>query len=417
MTNGESTNLTQLCELISVQCNPSATPDATYLGLEHLASGRMRPIGSGRAADVQSHKFAFQRNDVLYGKLRPYLDKAVLADTDGVCTTELLVFRAKPGIDPRYLACVVHAPDFIEHAMSGVTGAHHPRTSWNHVAQFELPHHGDREQANIARLLWCVNDLLTAGEAAIESAQEFKNSAMQELFTRGLRSEAQKETEIGLVPESWDVVTFERVREWLQYGTSVHCTLQKQRYPVLRIPNVEPGHVNASDLKYCDLSDKEADKYVLQDGDLLFIRTNGVLERLGSCAVYAGQPKKTLFASYLIRARLKPGFNPRYIAYFYASHLGTSLVAGRATPAADGKYNLNTGTIDSLPLPLPATLDEQDEIVTILDALDRKIFLHRQKRVLLEELFQSLLHNLMTGDIRVADLDLSALAQTPETMA
>ena len=92
-------------------------------------------------------------------------------------------------------------------------------------------------------------------------------------------------------------------------------------------------------------------------------------------------------------------------------------MAGRATPAADGKYNLNTGTIDSLPLPLPATLDEQDEIVTILDALDRKIFLHRQKRVLLEELFQSLLHNLMTGDIRVADLDLSALAQTPETMA
>src|SRR5690606_17620635 len=228
-------------------------------------------------------------------------------------------------------------------------------------------------------------------------------------FTRGLRGEPQKDTEIGPVPESWTVGSFSDVREWLQYGTSVHCTLQKKSYPVLRIPNVEPGKVNDAELKYCDLPDKEASKYLLQSGDLLFIRTNGVLERLGSCAVYSGQPENALFASYLIRARLKPDIDPRFVAYFYASSIGISLVAGRATPAADGKYNLNTGTIDSLPLPLPRTLEEQREIVTVLDALDRKIDLHRKKRAVLEELFKALLHKLMTGEIRVDELDLSAL--------
>ena len=70
-----------------------------------------------------------------------------------------------------------------------------------------------------------------------------------------------------------------------------------------------------------------------------------------------------------------------------------------------------------LPVAHPQTDDEQNEIVAILDALDRKIALHRQKRAVLEELFQSLLHKLMTGEIRVADLDLSALAQTPEATA
>lgn len=404
-------SLSELCDLVAVQRNPCDVPDATYLGLEHLASGRLRQISAGLAADVQSHKFAFQRNDVLYGKLRPYLDKAVLAGDDGVCTTELLVLRAKPEIDPRFLACVVHAPEFIEHAMSGVTGAHHPRTSWHHIAEFETPRFDRHEQSAVADLLWGVQGLLVACEAATEHAQELKQAAMRELFTRGLRSEAQKETEIGLVPEGWNVGSFADVREWLQYGTSVHCSLQKKSYPVLRIPNVEPGKVNDAELKYCDLSDAEAGKYLLQNGDLLFIRTNGVLDRLGSCAVYDGQPEKALFASYLIRARLKPDIDPRFVAYFYASSLGTSLVAGRATPAADGKYNLNTGTIDSLPLPLPATLDEQCEIVAILDALDRKIALHRQKRAVLEELFQSLLHKLMTGEIRVADLDLSALGR------
>jgi type I restriction enzyme, S subunit len=53
--------------------------------------------------------------------------------------------------------------------------------------------------------------------------------------------------------------------------------------------------------------------------------------------------------------------------------------------------------------------DEQEEIVAILDAIDRKMALHRQKRTVLEELFRALLHKLMTGEIRVAEMDLSAL--------
>lgn len=403
--------LSDLCDLVTEQVHPSdCEGQCVYLGLEHLASGRLTPIASGHAADVNSHKFRFRRGDVLYGKLRPYLDKAILASTDGVCTTELLVLRPKADVDPKFLACVVHAPEFIEHAMSGVTGAHHPRTSWAHIAQFSLPDLDKGEQEIIATLLWKIHDLASEVAKAEEIAVTLKRAAMRELFTRGLRGEPQKDTEIGPVPESWTVGSFSDVREWLQYGTSVHCTLQKKSYPVLRIPNVEPGKVNDAELKYCDLPDKEASKYLLQSGDLLFIRTNGVLERLGSCAVYSGQPENALFASYLIRARLKPDIDPRFVAYFYASSIGISLVAGRATPAADGKYNLNTGTIDSLPLPLPRTLDEQREIVTILDAIDRKITLHRQKRAVLEELFKALLHKLMTGEIRVADLDLSALS-------
>jgi type I restriction enzyme S subunit len=233
---------------------------------------------------------------------------------------------------------------------------------------------------------------------------------MRVLFTKGLRGEAQKDTEIGPVPESWGVVDFAEVREWLQYGTSTHCTYEETPHPVLRIPNIEPGHVKPDDLKYAKFSKTEAERYVLQNGDLIFIRTNGVIERLGACAVYSGQPAGALFASYLIRARLKlDQVEPRFVAYFYASDLGTSIVAGRATPAADGKYNLNTGTIDSLPLLLPPTLKEQRDIVAVLDAIDRKIDLHKRKRAVLDELFKALLHKLMTGEIRVADLDLSAL--------
>lgn len=236
------------------------------------------------------------------------------------------------------------------------------------------------------------------------------------IFTHGLRGAAQKESEIGPIPETWTLTAFRDIRERLQYGTSTHCSAVPGNHPVLRIPNVEAGRVDPSELKYCNLPATEAEKYLLQKGDLLFIRTNGVLERLGSCAVYQDEPEDALFASYLIRARLKTKIvDPRYVAYFYASSLGTSLVANRATPAADGKFNLNTATIDALPIPLPPTLEEQREIVAVLDSIDRKIDLHRRKRAVLDELFKSLLHKLMTGEIRVDQLDLTALESAQST--
>ncbi len=69
---------------------------------------------------------------------------------------------------------------------------------------------------------------------------------------------------------------------------------------------------------------------------------------------------------------------------------------------------INTTKLKAFPALIP-TLDEQRNIVAILKAIDRKIDLHRKKRVVLDELFKSLLHKLMTGEIRVAALDLSAL--------
>jgi len=286
-----------------------------------------------------------------------------------------------------------------------------PNLSRNRLAALDVPHPPKPEQQSVSQSLAKVREAISVHDKATSTALELKHAVMSDLFTQGRGGEPQKETEIGPMPESWALVDFREVREWLQYGTSTHCTAERRNYAVLRIPNVESGRVNPTDLKYCDLPAAEGEKYLLKRGDLIFIRTNGVLERLGTCAVYQDEPEGALFASYLIRARIKPNTaNPKFLAYFYGSRLGTSLVAGRATPAADGKYNLNTGTIDSLPVPLPATLDEQHEIVEVLEALDRKIDLHQRKRAALGELFESLLHKLITGEIAVSDLDLSALS-------
>lgn len=276
-----------------------------------------------------------------------------------------------------------------------------------------LPTPPKPEQEKIAAVLWKVQRAIQVEEKLTATARELKQSAMRQLFTHGLRKESQKETEIGLIPKSWNVCPVEEKREFLQYGTSAKCGYTKKGNPVIRIPNVMDGRVNCSDLKWCELSEREIESLALVGGDILFIRTNGVRDRVGTCAVYEGQPERALYASYLIRARLKADeLDPYFFQYFTATGPGLAQLGGRASPAADGKFNVNTKTIDSVLVPIPKP-DEQKEIAAILQTIDRKISVHERKRAALSDLFQTLLNQLMTAQIRVDKLDIDTSEVAP----
>ena len=380
--------------------------------------GAYEPTFTSRPPDAISSGTYLERGDILVAKITPSFEngkQALVRDLPepfGYATTEVIPLRPREaGHDSRLLFFYLLHPDvrhFVAERMEGSTGRQ--RVPENVLLDLRMPILDFSEQTAMANALELMQNALAANSRCEAVARDLKRAAMRALFTRGLRGEAVKETEIGPVPESWDVVEFQTIRQWLQYGTSTRCTYERTASPVLRIPNIESGRIDARDTKYCMLTADRAARYQLEEGDLLFIRTNGVIERLGTCAVFRGEPKGALFASYLIRARLRlDRVNPRFAAYFFGSDNGTHIIAGRATPASDGKYNLNTGTIDGLPIPLSPILEEQNEIVTVLDAIDRKIDLYRRKYAVLDDLFKALLHKLMTGEIRTTDLDLSAL--------
>jgi type I restriction enzyme S subunit len=103
---------------------------------------------------------------------------------------------------------------------------------------------------------------------------------------------------------------------------------------------------------------------------------------------------------------------PEFFAYLAQSTYGKAYflkVAHKTTNLAC----INSTELKAFPVLIPPTLDEQREIVQILDAIDRKISLHQRKRTVLEDLFKVLLHKLITGELRVADLDLSTLSRAP----
>ena len=414
MMSGETVHLGDLCDLIAQPVKPGVRPDALYLGLEHLAPGRLVRIGGGKASEMRSNTSAFQPGDVLYGKLRPYLDKAVLADEPGVCTTELLVLRAKANVEPRFLAAAVHSPGFLEWAIAGTTGVQHPRTSWAHTCEFQMPAFTFCEQQKIADSLWLVHEAISRSEALIEEAQALKRAAMHTLFTHGLRGEAPKETEIGPVPASWEVVLLEDcavVQTGAAKGRKFGGT-EVVQVPYLRVANVQDGYLDLAEMKNISIRRSELDRYRLQQGDVLMTE-GGDFDKLDRGFIWRSQLKlcvhqNHVFAVRTDRSRLLPDF----FAYEVQSDYGKAYflkVAHKTTNLA----SINSTKLKAFPVLIP-TLGEQREIVSLLETIDRKIDLHQRKRTVLEELFKALLHKLMTGKIRVGELALVAITDNQD---
>lgn len=387
--------------------DPARRPDLRYVGLEHLAPGESRIRSWGAAAEVRSAKSAFSRGDLLYGKLRPYLDKAAVADWPGMASTDILVMVPRGDVDPAYLGFLAHTRAFRNHAVATTTGVSHPRTSWQALRSLPLPLPPLPEQRAIAHVLSTIQQDKEATERVIAATRELKKSLMRYLFTYGPVPVDQavqvtlKETEIGNLPERWQVVTLGDVCMRLQYGTSQRCHDRPVGVPVLRIPNVLTGHIDSRDLKYACLSDREIDRWRLEPGNILFVRTNGARDEVGRAAVYKAEPTGALFASYLIRAEIDRGrVVPEFLEDVVASPAVRAQLEERSSKAADGKYNINTQTLRSLVVPLPP-LDEQAEIVNALKSVEIKRVAEQNRLGSLDAVFQGLLRAVLSGRQRV----------------
>jgi type I restriction enzyme S subunit len=120
--------------------DPASTPDVPYVGLEHVEAHTMRLLGHGRGSDVRSTKTKFSAGDVLYGKLRPYLNKVARPDFDGICSTDFLVFKESPVLDSGYLASFLNQLWVAGEAHHLSNGIELPRVDWKSLSKLPIAH-------------------------------------------------------------------------------------------------------------------------------------------------------------------------------------------------------------------------------------------------------------------------------------
>ena len=188
----DTTQLSKLCELHRELTQPSPNGNRCYVGLEHIDSGisELRRWGSER--ELLSTKARFYPGDILYGKLRPYLDKSVLIQTDGVCSTDILVLQPMTDkIDAGYISFLLHSNRFREHAVTTTKGLHHPRTSWEDIKRFECPLPPLAEQRAIAATLSKIDHSIETHRKTAEILQAGFSSMLDMLMTGKIRVDSE----------------------------------------------------------------------------------------------------------------------------------------------------------------------------------------------------------------------------------
>ena len=145
-------------DLIRNTVSPTEVGDIPYIGLEHIGEGTLHLTGIGKANDVVSVKSQFIEGDILFGKLRPYFRKVVRASSQGICSTDIWVVRAKDGIDQDFLYYNMASQSFVDFATSGSEGTRMPRASWNHVSQYMVTVPSLEEQRRIAHTLGTLDE-------------------------------------------------------------------------------------------------------------------------------------------------------------------------------------------------------------------------------------------------------------------
>ena len=361
-----------------------------YVGLEHIEPRSMKLLGYDHAHAVRSSSLHFSVRDVLYGRLRPYLNKVWVAEFDGVCSPEFLVFQKNHWLNNEFLAMRMNAEDFVAFADEHASGDR-PRISFVKLSRFELLLPPLAEQARIATKLTAAIERLSRGEslvargqrrlnlyrqAVIDSAvsgrliassktdsQDSGDVLLQQLLDdrrykwqlddgdngsrskqgeprgRSLRrySNAQlpDESTAHTLPKSWTWASIDQLAWSCGYGTSVKCSYDGEGPPVLRIPNVREGKLDISDLKYATQTSLPHSSF-LDAGDMLIVRTNGSKRFLGRATVIEDTPDPPLaFASYLIRYRLLG--DPRlweWVSIAWNSELIRSMIDVRAKTTA-----------------------------------------------------------------------------------
>ena len=346
----------------------------------------------------------FPRGTILLALYGATVGKTAILETDAATNQAICaVFVDKRILDHQYLRYfLMHIrPDLLSRRYGGAQ----PNISQTIVRSTIVTYPILAEQRQIAAVLSAVQRAIGRQERLIALTAELKKALMHKLFSEGTRGEPLKQTAIGPMPESWRVEALGRHLLVAQYGLSVKGA-DHGVVPILRMTNQVDGQIVANGLQMVSIDASDRAKFKVEPLDVLFNRTNSY-ELVGRTAIFE-LSGEYVFASYLIRLRTQASsLGARFLNHYFNWTAIQTRLKGIASRAVS-QSNISASRLRAFPVPLPSP-EEQDEIVRAIDHVDRSASLHRRQLAILQELFRTLLHQLMTAQIRVHDLDLSSL--------
>ncbi|MBN2561935.1 MAG: restriction endonuclease subunit S [Phycisphaerae bacterium] len=407
----EVRRLKYAADLINTKVD-GADNDLPYTGLEHIESWTGRRITPNGDGTSEGQANLYRRGDVLFGKLRPYLAKAHAADSDGICTGELLVLRPRD-VAQKFLLDYVLNPDFVSVVDSSTYGAKMPRANWDFIGNLPALIPPDNEQRAIAVFLdretARIDALIEKKRRQIELLQEKRSALISHAVTKGLDPNAPMKDSgiewLGQIPMHWKLLPLKRVSQ-LQTGLTLGKKYEDRelvRRPYLRVANVQDGYLDLNTITEVELPAEEVKRYELQRGDVLMTE-GGDFDKLGRGYVWDVQIPGCLHQNHIFCVRCDArSLHPLYLAWMTSSSHGKAYFTSTAQQTTN-LASTNSFKIKAFPALLPP-VGEQEAIIqnvskntSQIDALISKV---EESAATLREHRSALISAAVTGKIDV----------------
>jgi type I restriction enzyme S subunit len=380
--------------------------DQIPLGRIHVSQFTPKPL-----AELGSGTYV-ENGDLMVAKITPSFENGKQAIVDietdfAFATTEVIPMRGRKGeSDTLFLFFYLLHPEVrsdLAGKMEGSTGRQ--RLSKTVLGDRMIPLPPLPEQKKIAHILSTVQRAIEAQERIIQTTTELKKALMHKLFTEGLRNEPKKQTEIGPVPESWEVVPLGEFFQ-IKHGYAFDGKFFK---PTGEHILMTPGHFHeeggfreqGEKTKY--FTGEIPQDYVLAKDDIVVAMTEQTAGLLGSAAFV---PEGDL---YLHNQRLglivdleEKRLSKRFLFYVF-NHPHLRVEVAKTSTGSKVKHTSPT-KLRAVKVGIPPTLDEQEEIASVLSTTQQKISVATNKKSQLQDLFRTLLHQLMTARIQAGGI-------------
>lgn len=424
--------LKEVTHLRNEKIEPRGTDAKPYLSLEHIESGTNRIVNYGSSKEVKSTKSIFYSGDVLYGKLRPYLNKVCQPEVDGVCSTDILVFAPSPAIDSGFLLRFLSREETVEYANMHSKGINLPRLSANQLGEMEIDLPPLSEQKRIVvrieelqarsrrarEALESVPDLLEQLRQSIlaaafrgdltkkwrdqhpdaEPASELLKRIRTERRQRWEASELKRLKAKGLTGNQLDA-EFTKRRKQYQEPAPVNATdlpelpggwcwtricdvgniqLGRQRAPryhtgkymrpYLRVQNVFEDRLDLSDIMEMDFPPDDYERYHLKPGDIL-LNEGQSLELVGRPAMYHGEIPGACFTNTLLRFTPAPQIESEYPLLLFIYYLHSGRFRQDATISTNIAH-LGAARFAQIEFALPPKEEQELLVKLVRGAID-----------------------------------------------
>jgi type I restriction enzyme S subunit len=355
--------------------------------------------------DESIQKFRLSEGDVLFARIGATTGKTCIIEgaiPNAVFASYLIRFVPNKELHPKYVFYFTQTREYQELVNAGKEGKLKKGLSATEFKSFKIPLPPLPEQRSIASVLSTAQHAKEKTDAVITATKALKKSLMRHLFTYGpiplveAENVPLKETEIGMVPEVWDVVEVENIGEIITGRT----------------PSTKKSEYYGSSHMFISPADIHEGRYVTKTNKRLSekgLKVSRPLPRYTILVVCIGATIGKTAMTFVdncttnqqINAIISKGnVDPSYLYYSlnFHSHRLYPLAGGIGIPI------INKSNFGNFKIPLPPPSIQQ-KIASTLSAVDKKIEAEENKKKALDELFKTLLHNLMTGKLRANHLE------------